>query len=105
MNNAKAKIIKKDCFHKLAEACRSLSNSIISDEDMIHEFNQLKENKKRQIAKEISLIDINNEVDTISIEWQLRIVNIHIVSGKYNVDPAVAILTVIIKSNEKLIVL
>ena len=105
MKNAKAKIIKKDSFHSLAEVCRSLSNSIISDKDMVHAFNQLTENEKRQIAKEISFIDTNNKVDTLSTEWQLRIVDIHIVSGKYDVDPAVALLTGIIKSKEKLIVL
>ena len=105
MKRTKSKIITKESFHKAAEVCRILSNSIISDTDMVYEFNQLTENEKRQIEKEISLIDTKNKVDTFSIEWQLRIVDIHMVSGKYDVDPAVALLTGVIKSKDKLIVL
>lgn len=105
MKRAKSKVIKTEIFHNFAEACRILSNSIISDADMVYEFNKLTENKKRQIEKEISCIDTNSKVDNHSIEWQLRIVDIHIVSGKYGVDPAVALLTGVIKSKEKLVIL
>ncbi len=105
MKRAKSNVIKTEIFHNFAEACRILSNSIISDADMIYEFNKLTQNKKRQIEKEISCIDTNSKVDNHSIEWQLRIVDIHIVSGKYGVDPAVALLTGVIKSKEKLVIL
>lgn len=105
MKRCKPKIISKDNFHKFAEACRILSNSIISDTDMVYEFNQLTVNERRQIVKEICSIDTKNKVDILSVEWNLRIVDIHIVSGKHNVDPAVAILTGIISPKEQLVLI
>ena len=65
MKRAKTKVIRTEIFHNFAEVCRVLSNSIISDADMVYEFNKLTENKKSQIAKEISCIDTNSKADDL----------------------------------------
>lgn len=103
MKSILPKTIKRTDFFKTAEICRLLSSSIISDDNMIQEFNHLNSIERHQIIREIKNIDTSKKVETLSFEWNLRIVEIHIISGKHNIDPAVVLLTGIFKNVERIV--
>ena len=90
----------------IAEVCRELSYSVMSDNDILKQYNSIDQSTKNEIIKEIKEIDekYKNIIDlTADEQFSLRVVDIHIISGKRNIDPAVALMTMNLSNNKKVI--
>ena len=96
------KVINCNDFHKIAEACRAMSASIMSDEKIVKQFNELSIKKREKILKDLQKIKVNRNLDTFDEQHALTIVEIHMISGKYSIDPAVVFMTGVCKNGEKI---
>lgn len=102
--NIKFEKISKSKLHKIAKICRSISYSIINDVNMIKQYNTLAVAERKEIREEMGNMDIVDKSDVSDIPdsgFLLQVVDIHIISGKHNIDPAVACLTIILKQNRQ----
>ena len=99
----KISIINESQFHKKAEACRILSDSIISDSDLLSEYNTLSNSQRAYISKQVKNIK-KYHAENHDVEFYLHIADIHIISGRHNVDPAVILFTATNKSNGKIVI-
>ncbi len=77
-------------LHKFLEVFRLMSCSIMDDDEILKQYNSLSIAKREKIFNELKKIDTAKKIETADNQFALSIVEIHIVSGKYGVDPAVA---------------
>lgn len=82
------KDITREEFHHFAECHRALSGSIMSDADMVHQFNATPYHIRNQIYRQIKELQVerNREPDQ---QFVLTVVDIHILAEKFKIDPAV----------------
>lgn len=91
-NNKRKRIIFKDItradFHKFAECHRALSGSIMSDADMVRQFNAVPYHVRTQICRRIKELEVERS-RVVDQQFVLSIVDVHIVAEEFNIDPAV----------------
>lgn len=93
-------------FQVIAEVCRELSYSIINDADMLKQYNYLDISQRIEIRKKVQDIEAKDRIDKLDIsdmpdsELLLRVVDIHIISGRFNIDPAVVCLITALDANK-----
>lgn len=75
-------------FHKFAECYRTLSGSIISDADMVSQFNSISYFIRTQICRQIKELEVERGREPDQ-QFVLSVVDIHILAEKYKIDPAV----------------
>ena len=102
----KIEFIERHKFHIIAETCRIYSYSIMNDNEMLKQYNSIDQSTKNEIIKVVKEIDkkyknINDLTD--DERFSLRVVDIHIISGRHNIDPAVALMTLSLTNNKKVI--
>lgn len=90
----KIEFISNSKLERIAKASRMLSYSIMSDENILKQYNKLDNSLRNRIINEVKKIDTKGKTDTFENELVLRAVDIHIIAGKYNIDPAVVLATV-----------
>ena len=82
--------LNRSDLHKFLETFRIMSCSIMEDDEIIKQYNNLSIAKREKIYNELKKIDTAKKIETADNQFALSIVEIHMVSGKYGVDPAVA---------------
>lgn len=100
----KIEFISSSNLEIIAKTSRMLSYSIMSDENILKQYNKLDNALRNKIINEVKRIDTKGKTDTIENEFTLRVVDIHIIAGKYNIDPAVVLATVAFNSKCRLLV-
>ena len=87
------KLVNKNIFYKFCEVFRKMSCSIMTDDDIVEQYNKLDISTRVQISTELKKINTASKIDGGDNQFALSIVEIHMISGKYCVDPAVAFMT------------
>jgi len=80
-------ISRKD-FHDFAECHRTLSRSIISDIDMVHQFNAIPYHARALICRRIKELEVERGRE-LEQQFILNVVDLHILAEEFNIDPAV----------------
>lgn len=82
--------LNRSKLHNFLETFRLMSCSIMDDDDIIKQYNSLSIAKRDKISAELKKIDTAKKIKNGDNQFALSIVEIHMISGKYDVDPAVA---------------
>lgn len=82
------KYITRTDFHRFAECYRGLSASILSDNDILRQFNETAYHIRVQICNRIKELKVEREY-VVDQQFVLSIVDLHIIAEEFNVDPAV----------------
>lgn len=82
------KHVTRSEFHKFAECYRTLSKSIMSDNDVVLQFNRVPFHLRTQICNRIKELQVEREREP-NQQFVLNIVDIHIIAEEFNIDPAV----------------
>ncbi|WP_018213160.1 hypothetical protein [Desulfitobacterium hafniense] len=82
------KDITRAGFHDFAECHRALSGSIMSDADMVRQFNAIPYHARTQICRRIKELEVERS-RVPDQQFVLSIVDVHILAEEFNIDPAV----------------
>lgn len=82
------KDITRAGFHDFAEWHRALSRSILSDADMVRQFNATPYHTRTQICRRIKELEVERGREPDQ-QFVLSIVDIHILAEEFKIDPAV----------------
>lgn len=75
-------------FKQIADLYRSLSASIMSDFDIINQFNGIDYSKRVKIYNRIKELEVQKD-RIIDQQFVLNIIDLHIIAAEFNIDPAV----------------
>lgn len=92
MKNKNKRIVFKNVassdFNKFAECYRGLSASTLSDNDIVRQFNATPYSIRVQICNRIKELKVEREY-AVNQQFVLSVVDLHVIAGEFNVDPAV----------------
>lgn len=75
-------------FSQELDVFKILSCSIANDTLLVNQFNSLSRMQKKKIKDMIKNIKVAEKIDITSSQFDLQIVDIHIIAEKFNIDPA-----------------
>lgn len=82
------KDITRASFHDIAECHRALSGSIMSDTDMVCQFNAVPYYTRTEICRRIKELEVERS-RVPDQQFVLNIVDVHILTEEFNIDPSV----------------
>jgi hypothetical protein len=82
------KNISQSDFNKFANCYRELSKSIMSDRDIIQQFNRTPYTVRVKVCNRIKELTVERERE-IEQQFVLSVVDIHIIAEEFDLDPAV----------------
>ena len=82
------KDITRADLHGFAECYRALSRSIMSDADMVRQFNTIPYHTRTQICRRIKELEVERSREPDQ-QFVLSIVDVHILAEEFKIDPAV----------------
>jgi hypothetical protein len=82
------KDISRARFHDYAESYRALSGSIMSDADMVRQFNTVPYHMRTQICRRIKEMEVERG-RVFDQQFVLNMVDVHILAEEFSIDPAV----------------
>jgi hypothetical protein len=101
-NKIKFKNIARVEFKKFAECFRELSFSIMTDNNIVREFNKTSVQDRKEIVRKIKQLKVE-EGYTSDQQLILNMVDIHMIAEEYGIDPAVVLLIGTDNSNNEYI--
>lgn len=82
------KYVSRTDFHKFSDCYRALSKSIMNDNDIVRQFNRIPYHIRTRVCSRIKTLQVERERE-VDQQFVLSVVDIHIIAGEFNIDPAV----------------
>lgn len=83
-----AKRVSRSDMHKFCEIYRKMTDSIMTDDAIVSQFNMVPYHTRKEICKKIKELKVERELD-VDQQFVLSLVDLHIVAGEFKLDPAV----------------
>lgn len=82
------KDINRADFKQFADCYRALSVSIMSDSDIVSQFNRVSFGERKKVCEKIKQLKVQRD-RVLDQQFVLSVVDLHIIAAEYNLDPAV----------------